>query len=108
MRRHGYKGAFELAATVDYMFGYDATAQVIEDWMYEDVTESYVFDPDTQRFFQLSNPWALKGVVERLLEAIERGLWENPPPEMREKLQQLYLDLEADLEARQEGIGGRQ
>ena len=108
MKRHGYKGAFELAATVDYMFGYDATAQVIEDWMYEDVTESYVFDPDTQRFFQQSNPWALKGVVERLLEAIERGLWENPPPEMREKLQQMYLDLEADLEARQEGIGGRQ
>ena len=108
MKRHGYKGAFELAATVDYMFGYDATAQVIEDWMYEDVTESYVFDADTQQFFQQSNPWALKGVVERLLEAIERGLWENPPPEMREKLQQLYLDLEADLEARQEGIGGRQ
>ena len=108
MKRHGYKGAFELAATVDYMFGYDATAQVIEDWMYEDVTESYVFDPDTQRFFQQSNPWALKGVVERLLEAIERGLWENPPPEMRERLQQLYLDLEADLEARQEGIGGSQ
>ncbi len=103
MKRHGYKGAFELAATVDYMFGYDATAQVIEDWMYEDVTESYVLDPETQRFFQDSNPWALKGIVERLLEAIERGLWEEPPPEMREKLQQLYLELEADLEARQEG-----
>ena len=103
MKRHGYKGAFELAATVDYMFGYDATAQVIEDWMYEDVTESYVLDPDTQDFFRQSNPWALKGVVERLLEAIERGLWEDPTPEMREKLQQLYLELEADLEARQEG-----
>ena len=107
MKRHGYKGAFELAATVDYMFGYDATAQVIEDWMYEDVTESYVLDPDTQQFFRQSNPWALKGVVERLLEAIERGLWEEPPPEMREKLQQLYLDMEADLEARQEGAQGR-
>ena len=105
MKRHGYKGAFELAATVDYMFGYDATAQVIEDWMYEDVTESYVLDPETQQFFQQSNPWALKGIVERLLEAMERGLWENPPPEMREKLQQMYLELEADLEARQEGIG---
>ena len=108
MKRHGYKGAFELAATVDYMFGYDATAQVIEDWMYEDVTESYVLDPETQQFFQQSNPWALKGIVERLLEAIERGLWADPPPEMREKLQQLYLELEADLEARQEGIVGRQ
>ncbi len=104
MKRHGYKGAFELAATVDYMFGYDATAQVVEDWMYEDVTESYVLDPETQQFFQQSNPWALKGIVERLLEAMERGMWENPPPEMREKLQQLYLELEADLEARQEGL----
>ena len=108
MKRHGYKGAFELAATVDYMFGYDATAQVIEDWMYENVTESYVFDPDTRDFFNQSNPWALKGIVERLLEAIERELWENPPPEMRERLMQLYLELEADLEARQEGAAGRQ
>jgi len=107
MKRHGYKGAFELAATVDYMFGYDATAQVVDDWMYEDVTESYVFDPETQNFFQDSNPWALKGIVERLLEAIERGLWEEPPPEMRERLQQLYLQLETDLEARQEGLQGR-
>ena len=102
MKRHGYKGAFELAATVDYMFGYDATAQVVEDWMYEGVTECYVLDPETREFFQQSNPWALKSMVERLLEAIQRGLWENPPPDMRQKLQDLYLQLEADLEARQE------
>ena len=105
MKRHGYKGAFELSATVDYMFGYDATAQVIEDWMYENVTESYVLDPETQKFFQQSNPWALRDIVERLLEAIERGLWESPPPDMKERLQQMFLDLEADLEARQEGPG---
>ena len=102
MKRHGYKGAFELAATVDYMFGYDATAQVVEDWMYRDVTEAYVFDADTQQFFRESNPWALKGMVERLLEAIQRGLWESPPEDMQEKLQELYLQLETELEARQE------
>jgi cobaltochelatase CobN len=102
MKRHGYKGAFELSATVDYMFGYDATAQVVEDWMYEDVTEEYVLSPEMQEFFRQSNPWALRGIVERLLEAIERRLWENPPPEMLDQLKELYLDLEADLEARQE------
>ncbi len=91
-----------MAATVDYMFGYDATAQVIDDWMYRDVTESYVFDPETQQFFKDSNPWALKGIVERLLEAIQRGLWESPPEDMQQRLQELYLELEADLEARQE------
>ncbi len=102
MKRHGYKGAFELAATVDYMFGYDATAQVIEDWMYEDVTEEYILNEDMQEFFRQSNPWAMRGIIERLLEAIERGMWENPPPDLLDKLRELYLELETDLEARQE------
>ena len=76
MRTHGYKGALELAATVDYLFGYDATAHVVEDWMYERVTDAYVGDPDTRKFFEQSNPWALRSIAERLLEADERGLWE--------------------------------
>ncbi|HEX5366567.1 MAG TPA: cobaltochelatase subunit CobN [Acidimicrobiales bacterium] len=76
MRRHGYKGAFELAATVDYLFGYDATAHVVEDWMYERVTEAYVGDPSVRGFFEESNPWALRSIAERLLEADERGMWE--------------------------------
>ena len=104
MKRHGYKGAFELAATVDYMFGYDATAQVIEDWMYENVTEEYILNEDMQQFFRQSNPWAMRGIIERLLEAIQRGMWENPPPEILDKLRELYLELETDLEARQEAV----
>jgi cobaltochelatase CobN len=75
MRRHGYKGAFEMAATVDYLFGYDATAQVVEDWMYEKVTAAYVADPEVRKFFQQSNPWALRSIAERLLEASEREMW---------------------------------
>ncbi|MFI5044773.1 MAG: cobaltochelatase subunit CobN, partial [Acidimicrobiales bacterium] len=72
---HGYKGAFEMAATVDYLFGYDATAHVVEDWMYEKVTASYVADPEVRKFFEASNPWALRSIAERLLEANERGMW---------------------------------
>jgi cobaltochelatase CobN len=102
IKRHGYKGAFEMAATVDYLYGYDATAQVVEDWMYERVTEAYVLDPDTRRFFEESNPWALRGIVERLVEAMDRGLWESPPDDMRDRLQRVYLDTEAQLEARGE------
>ncbi len=75
MRAHGYKGAFELAATVDYLYGYDATAHVVEDWMYERVTDAYVGDPETRKFFEQSNPWALRSIAERLLEANQRGLW---------------------------------
>lgn len=76
MQRHGYKGAFEMAATVDYLFGYDATAGVVEDWMYERVTEAYVGDPAMRKFFEQSNPWALRSIAERLLEAASRGLWD--------------------------------
>jgi cobaltochelatase CobN len=75
MTRHGYKGAFELAATVDYLYGYDATAHVVEDWMYERVTDAYIADPEIRKFLEASNPWALRSMAERLLEAAGRGLW---------------------------------
>ncbi|MEU8236450.1 cobaltochelatase subunit CobN [Actinoplanes sp. NPDC048967] len=98
MRRHGYKGAFELAATVDYLFGYDATAGVVADWMYEQLAASYVLDPDNQKFMTQSNPWALHSITERLLEAADRKLWESPEPATLAALQQVYLETEGDLE----------
>lgn len=76
MQRHGYKGAFEMAATVDFLFGYDATAKVVDDWMYERVTERYVADPAVRKFFEQSNPWALTAIAERLLEAHDREMWD--------------------------------
>lgn len=100
MRRHGYKGAFELAATVDYLFGYDATAGVVEDWMYESLAQNYALDPENQQFLREANPWALRGIVERLTEASDRGLWAEPDPETLKALQQAYLDVEGDLEDR--------
>ena len=98
MKRHGYKGAFELAATVDYLFGYDATAGVVEDWMYDKLTQAYVLDPEMREFFGQSNPWALHGIAERLLEAADRKLWADPETETLDKLRALYLELEGDLE----------
>jgi cobaltochelatase CobN len=100
MRRHGYKGAFELAATVDYLFGYDATAGVVPDWMYEQLAASYVFDEETREFMRQSNPWALHGIAERLLEAASRGLWESPDAKTLDQLRQVYLDMEGNLEDR--------
>lgn len=98
MRRHGYKGAFEMAATVDYLFGYDATAQVMADWMYEQLTERYVLDPENRKFMNESNPWALHGMAERLLEAAGRGMWAEPQPETIDGLRQALLETEGDLE----------
>jgi cobaltochelatase CobN len=101
MRRHGYKGAFELAATVDYLFGWDATTGVVADWMYEQLAASYVLDPETREFLQASNPWALRGITERLLEAADRGLWEAPDAPTLEALRAIYLQVEGQLEEAQ-------
>jgi len=98
MRRHGYKGAFELAATVDYLFGYDATTGVIADWMYEKLAETYVLDETNQKFMTESNPWALRGITERLLEAAERNLWAQPDPATLDALKEIYLRVEGELE----------
>ncbi|MFC8007985.1 cobaltochelatase subunit CobN [Streptomyces olivaceus] len=98
MRRHGYKGAFELAATVDYLFGYDATTGVLADWMYDKLTETYVLDPANREFLQEANPWALHGIAERLLEAESRGMWEKPDPSILAALRQAYLETEGNLE----------
>src|SRR5205814_7202314 len=62
MRQHGYKGGLELTATVDYLFGYDATSQVMDDWMYEQVSHAYALDAQTQQFLRKSNPWALRDI----------------------------------------------
>jgi cobaltochelatase CobN len=99
MRRHGYKGAFELAATVDYLFGYDATAEVVEDWMYERVTDAYVADPDMRKFFAESNPWALRAIAERLLEASSRGMWAASDA-ARQTLTEAVLEAEGWEESR--------
>jgi cobaltochelatase CobN len=105
IREHGYKGALELAATVDYLFGYDATADVLDDWMYAEVARTYVLDPQVHAFFERSNPWALKDMSARLLEAVDRGLWAAPDPELRDALERAYLDAEEALESRAEPDG---
>jgi cobaltochelatase CobN len=98
MRRHGYKGAFELAATVDYLFGWDATTGVVADWMYERLAAAYVLDDETRQFMESSNPWALRGITERLLEAADRGLWAAPEEATLEALRGVYLEVEGRLE----------
>ncbi|MEA2378895.1 MAG: cobaltochelatase CobN, partial [Thermoleophilaceae bacterium] len=98
MIRHGYKGAAELSATVDYLFGYDATTGVAEDWMYEQVAERYLLDADVADFMGRSNPWAGRAIAERLLEAAERGLWSEPDEGTLAGIRDRFLALEGELE----------
>jgi cobaltochelatase CobN len=81
MQEHGYKGAADFARAVDLSFGWDATAEVLEDWMYE----------------ELANKYALQNIAERLLEAVERGMWQASD-EMKEELRDVYLEIEGWIE----------
>jgi cobaltochelatase CobN len=101
--RHGYKGAFEMAATVDFLFGYDATTHCVADFMYEGVAEAYIFNPAVQDFIQRSNPWALRDMAERLLEANQRGLWEKVDPKMLERLRAIVNQAEGAIESQHPG-----
>jgi cobaltochelatase CobN len=96
--RHGYKGAFEMAATVDFLFAYDATAQCVEDYMYQGVVEAYLEDATVCEFIHDKNPWALRDIAERLLEANQRGLWQDVNIQTLENLRNLVHQAEATIE----------
>lgn len=97
--RHGYKGAFEMAATLDYLFAYDATARCVEDYMYEGVAKAYLFDAKVQDFLLQKNPWALRDMAERLLEARQRGLWQSADEKIVDKLRAIAHQAEAAIES---------
>ena len=73
--RHGYKGAFEMAATVDYLFAFAATARVVGDHHFDAVFEAYLEDGEVRAFLEENNPAALREIAERLAEALDRRLW---------------------------------
>jgi cobaltochelatase CobN len=97
MKKHGYKGAGDLATYVAVSYQWDATSDVMEDWMYEKYAEKYAFNEEIQKWMKEVNPWALQRITEVLLEAEQRGLW-KAKQETKEELQKLFLSLEGELE----------
>ena len=102
IRRHGYKGAFEMAATVDYLFAFDATTGVVHDHQYALVADAYLHDDTNRAFLLQHNPLALRSIGQRLLEAMQRGMWEQPG-DQRERIEHHLLALEQRLEEHGEG-----
>ncbi len=97
LQRHGYKGAMDISRVIDYVFGWDATSDVIDDWTYEQLTEKFVNDEDFSEWMKENNPWALQNIIERMLEAIQRGMWKADEKTL-EKLTNKYLENESVLE----------
>ena len=104
MKKHGYKGALELANYIAHSYQWDATSKVLEDWMYEKYAEKYALDSAMQEWMKDVNPWALQRMADVLLEADQRGLWQAKA-ETKEALQKLYLSMEGELEERADAAG---
>jgi cobaltochelatase CobN len=104
LKRHGYKGAGDLSKVMDILIGWDATADVMEDWMYERVANRYALDPAMRQWLKEVNPYALQNILDKLLETIQRGMWKAPEP-MRRDLEAAYLDVEGGIEEAMEGPG---
>jgi len=97
MREHGYKGAFEMAATIDYLFAYDATTDFIDDYQYQQVAQALIFDQKNQAFMREHNLSALEEMTERMLEATQREMWQATDQD-KQDLQNLLLDIDAEKE----------
>jgi cobaltochelatase CobN len=97
MKRHGYKGAGDISHMMDVVLGWDATAEVVEDWMYEKIARAYALDPEMQQWMKEVNPFALQNILDKLLEAIGRGMWEAED-QMEEQLKSAYLEMEGEIE----------
>jgi len=97
MKRHGFKGAGDISHVVDIVFGWDATAEVMEDWMYEEIAKSYALDPTMREWMKQVSPFALQNILDKLLEAIARGMWQTSP-EMEERLREILLEMEGEIE----------
>ncbi len=100
IKNHGYKGAFEMSATVDYLFAYDAATDVIPDWCYQSIVDKWISDSSIITFMVDNNPWALRDIAERLLESHNRGLWENASESSLDLLRKTVNQSEAIIEQR--------
>jgi len=74
--------------------------------MYEGVAQAYVLDDDTRAFVQQANPWALRDMAERLLEAHQRQLWADAPSDLLAALRDIVHAAEAEVETRQDSVLG--
>ena len=98
MQQHGYKGAFEMGASLDYLFAYDAATDRVPDWCYGALCDQWLNTPEIVEFLERRNPWVLRDMAERLLEASNRGLWQGAADQQIQLLKGLISSSEAQIE----------
>ncbi len=98
MKDNGYKGAFEFSATLDYLYAFDASTEVVSDWCYEEVYKSWLCDRDLRNFFLENNPWALRDIAQRFLEIVNRKMWNNCTSDVIDNLKNIIINTDSIIE----------
>ena len=104
MKQHGYKGAFEMGASLDYLFAYDATTGAVPDWCYSQIAERWLLAEDVREFLLRRNPWVMRDMAERCLEAATRGLWSDADGTLLDEIRRVLLDSERAVEGGNFGV----
>jgi len=97
MKEHGYKGASDMMKRITRVYGWEASTQEVDDWIFDDIAETFVNDEEMRKFFEDNNPYALEEIARRLLEAHQRGLW-DADEQVLENLKNNYLEIESWME----------
>lgn len=97
MLKHNYHGGQKISERVEYLLGFAATTNKVDNWIWSKVAEDYLFDEEMRKRLQENNKWALHEMIGRLLEAHQRGYWQATQEEL-DKLRQLFLEVEGELE----------
>ncbi|MDY0224842.1 MAG: cobaltochelatase subunit CobN, partial [Candidatus Methanomethylophilaceae archaeon] len=97
MKEHGYKGASDIMKRVGRVYGWEASTQVVDDWVFDDIASKFVNDDEMREFFKENNPYALEEITRRLLEAEQRELW-NADEQTLNALHNNYIEIESWLE----------
>jgi cobaltochelatase CobN len=105
MQKHGYKGAGDLSSRIGRVYGFGATTGKVDNWIFDQIAETFMLDKEMKTWFEQVNPYALEEIGRRLLEAQSRGIW-KPDPDVLQGLQEAYLEAEASIEDRMGDVQG--
>jgi cobaltochelatase CobN len=105
MKRHGYKGAADISKRAGRIYGWEATTQEVDDWIFDEIAQTFVLNRENREFFEEHNPWALYEISRRILESSARDLWQADQENLQ-SLKEGYLEMEGWLEERTENFGG--
>ncbi|ABR55701.1 Cobaltochelatase [Methanococcus aeolicus Nankai-3] len=97
MKKHGYKGAGDISKRVGRVFGWSATTKEVDNWIFEEIYNTFVKNEENKEFFRENNPYAMEEIGRRLLEAYQRGLWKTDENNI-DDLKMIYMEIEGDIE----------